>query len=604
MSDPHLITVAARDPHLLDQNGDEKPKNVEPFAPHQSPADAVRDIKSPGVVRVEALAQVLTTWDRIFIFFGVFLLAYAYGLDGTLRGTYQVYATSSFNHHSLTSTINVLRAVIGAAAQPTAAKIADVFGRVELIMVSVVFYILGTVIETVSKDVATFAAGTAIYQIGYTMVILLVEIIIADITSTRSRLFFTYLPALPFIINTWISGNITAAVLANTSWQWGYGMWCIIYPACTLPLIISLLIVSRRARRLGLMDNYKSSFQILGARDFFKKLFHLLDVIGIILLIALFALILIPLTLAGGENGRWDRAYIIAPLVIGVVCIPVFVFWELKAPHPLVPFKLMKDRSVWAPICIAICYNFAWTIQADFLYTVLVVAFDFSITYATRISSLYSFCSVLAGSLLGLIVFKVRRLKVFIVVGTTLYMVAFGLLIRFRGSTPTETGKSGVIAAQVLLGIAGGMFPYPVQASLQVQLKHENLAVMTAIYLSMYNIGSALGNAVSGAVWTQVLPGALRSRLRDPALAAAFYGKPLEIVTQYPFGTVERTAVVDAYRSTQRLLVIIGLCLCVPLIAFAFALRNPKLNEKQTLANEGELETIERIEAREEVRAA
>jgi SIT family siderophore-iron:H+ symporter-like MFS transporter len=46
--------------------------------------------KSPGVERVEAIAKHITLVNRIFIFLGVFLIAYAYGLDGTLRYAYQV----------------------------------------------------------------------------------------------------------------------------------------------------------------------------------------------------------------------------------------------------------------------------------------------------------------------------------------------------------------------------------------------------------------------------------------------------------------------------------------------------------------------------------
>ena len=550
-------------------------------------ADTARQPESFGVRRVEALAVVLTTWNRAFIFFGVFLVAYAYGLDGTLRYAYQPTATGSFEEHSLTSTINVLRAVIAAAAQPTSAKIADVFGRVELIIASVVFYVLGTMVQAVAQNIATFAAGTIIYQIGYTMIMLLVEIIIADITSTRARLFFSYIPALPFIINTWVSGDIASAVLTSTTWRWGIGMWCIIYSVCTLPLIISLLVVSRSARKQGLLDAYRSPFQALDARDaldFSVKLFHRLDVVGIILLIGVFALILVPLTLAGGLSSEWNEPRTIVPLVFGVLCVPVFIFWELRARHPLVPFQLMKDRGVWAPICIAILLNFAWTMQGGFLYTVLVVAFDFSITSATRITSLYSFTSVIVGPLLGLVVFKVRRLKIFILAGTSLFMVAFGLLIHFRGSTSATSGQAGVIAAQVVLGVAGGMFPYPAQASLQVGLQHENLAVMTGVYLAMYNIGSALGSTVSGAIWTQTLPGALSSRLSNPDLVAAIYGDPLTVAIQYPIGSDVRVAIVGAYRSTQRLLTITGICLCIPLIGFAAALRNPKLNDRQTLA--------------------
>jgi SIT family siderophore-iron:H+ symporter-like MFS transporter len=68
--------------------------------------------------------------------------------------------------------------------------------------VSIVFYVVGTIVETCANNVATFSAGAIIYQIGYTCVILLVEVIIADTTSMRSRVFFSYIPATPFIINS------------------------------------------------------------------------------------------------------------------------------------------------------------------------------------------------------------------------------------------------------------------------------------------------------------------------------------------------------------------------------------------------------------------
>ncbi|OHE95148.1 major facilitator superfamily transporter [Colletotrichum orchidophilum] len=559
--------------------------------PPPPPAYESNDIigeKSPGVARIEALSAAITTTDRYFIFFGVFLVAYAYGLDGTLRYAYQPTATSSYATHSLLATVNVLRSVIAAAAQPTSAKIADVFGRVELICVSVIFYVVGTIVEACATEVKAFAAGAVIYQVGYTMIMLLVEVIVADITSTRARLLFSYIPALPFIINTWVSGNISALVLGQSTWQWGIGMWCIIYPFCALPLIVSLSIVGRRARKQGLLDAYASPFRMLGPKKFLVELFWQLDIIGIILVIAVFALILVPLTIAGGFSTTWREAHVIAPLVIGILCIPVFVVWEMKAKHPLVPFFLMRDRGILAPLGIALGLNWAWYMQGDYLYTVCIVAFDFSIASATRITSLYSFCSVIAGFILGFIVFKVRRLKYFIIAGTMLFMVAFGLLIHYRGS-PTSSGQSGVIGAQVLLGIAGGMFPYPAQASLQTTLKHEHLAIMTGLYLATYNIGSAFGNTVSGAIWTQVLPSVLEKNLApfgNDTLATVTYAQPFVAIAEYPVGTPERAAIIDSYQHVQRLLTITGICLTVPLIAFAFLLRNPKLNDEQTLAVE------------------
>ncbi|KIW29602.1 uncharacterized protein PV07_05408 [Cladophialophora immunda] len=541
--------------------------------------------KSPGVVRIEAINEVLTRKDRVFLFIGVFLIAYAYGLDGTVRYTYQTTATASMGHHSLLATINTLRAVIAAAAQPTAAKIADVFGRLELVFVSVVFYVVGTIIESCATNVDAFAGGSVLYQIGYTCVLLLVEVIIADITSLRARLFFSYIPALPFLVNTWISGNITSAVLGATTWKWGIGMWCIIYPVCALPLMISLYFVGRRARKAGVLEKYKTPYQMMGARRLTLELFWALDIPGIILLIAVFALILVPLTIAGGSTSSWGTAHVIAPLVIGILCIPVFVFWELRAPRPLVPFDLLKDRGVWGALGIACTLNFAWYMQGDYLYTVLIIAFDFSIMGATRITSLYSFTSVVTGFLLGMVVYKVRRLKWFIVAGTCLFMVAFGLLIHYRGS-PNSAGQSGVIGAQVLLGIAGGMFPYPAQASIQAATKHEHVAVITGLYLATYNIGSAFGGAISGTIWTNVLPSTLEDNLAplgNSTLAAATYADPFTVAYEYPVGTPVREAIIAAYQHAQRLLCITGICLCTLLIAFAFCLRNPKLGDEQSL---------------------
>lgn len=85
-----------------------------------------------------------------------------------LANPIQTTATASFGHHSLLASINVVRSVIAAVGQPTASKIADVFGRVELVLVSIFFYVIGTIIEASSNNVATFCAGAVLYQVSLT----------------------------------------------------------------------------------------------------------------------------------------------------------------------------------------------------------------------------------------------------------------------------------------------------------------------------------------------------------------------------------------------------------------------------------------------------
>ncbi|CAG1965776.1 unnamed protein product [Fusarium graminearum] len=539
---------------------------------------------SAGVARMEIVSRNITTAHRVWLFIGIFLVGYAYGLESQTRLAYQSYATSSFDLHSYLSTINVLRNVIAVAVQPSAAKIADVFGRFEVIAISTVLYTLGIAIESTAQTVEVFCTGSIIYQTGYTCIVLLLEVLIADFSSMRARVFFSYLPAIPFLINTWISGNITSAVLGSTSWRWGLGMWAIIYPIASLPLLSCLYFLERRTWESDGKESEAVALLSLKTKKGRADLFHQLDVIGLVLLVTAFSLILAPLTVAGGTASHWRSWYIILPLVLGICLMVCFITWEQRgAKHPLVPFHLLRDRGVWSALAVRSLLNLAWCTQGNYLYTILIVAFDFSIENATRILSFFSFFGVITGVLAGLVIFKIRRLKFIIVGGTLLFMAAFGVLIMYPGGASISS-KDGIIAAQILLGVAGGFFAYPTQASIQASASREHVAILTGLYLSFYNIGSAFGTCLSGAIWTQTLYKSLKHNLAfqpDKGLAKAIYNNPFSIIPDYPVGTEIRDAIISSYSSVQRLLCIAGICVCIPMITFALALRNPRLSEQQ-----------------------
>jgi MFS transporter, SIT family, siderophore-iron:H+ symporter len=116
------------------------------------------------------------------------------------------------------------------------------------------------------------------------------------------------------------------------------------------------------------------------------------------------------------------------------------------------------------------------------------------------------------------------------------------------------------------------------------------VAVITGLYLSSYSLGAAFGNSISGAIWNQILPGQLVTRLgpvtnNNATFAAGVYGDPFTYAINYPVGTPERDAIMGAYQHTQRILCITGICLCVPVIVFGLLLRNPRLPDTQSLPN-------------------
>lgn len=109
---------------------------------------------------------------------------------------------------------------------------------------------------------------------------------------------------------------------------------------CTIPLFATLLVGHRKAKTAS-VETYQHPIRLLGAGKFAKELFWYLDVVGILLLIAFLALILVPFTIARSAAEQWKTAKILAPLIIGLFCLPLFVIWERSyARYPMVPFKV------------------------------------------------------------------------------------------------------------------------------------------------------------------------------------------------------------------------------------------------------------------------
>ncbi|KAK6463556.1 ferrichrome-type siderophore transporter [Scheffersomyces coipomensis] len=539
--------------------------------------------KSIGVEKAELLAA---TWDnniyyKLVLLFSSFIVGYGYGLDGQTRYVYTGYATESYAEHSLLSTVNVITGVAAAASQPVYARLSDVFGRMELFIVSVVFYVVGTIIESQATDVQKYAGGAILYQIGYSGVILVLLLILSDFSSLRWRLFFTFVPTFPFIINTWISGNVTAAIGMN--WSWGVGMWAFIFPLCCLPLLgcmIHMRYLAGKTPEWKVFKQRKTKYQEFGPLGFFNYLFWKLDIIGLLLLTVSLSCLLVPLTLAGGVKDTWEKAHIIVPIVFGVVLLPVFVVWETYgARYPLAPWRLLADRGIWSALIISFLLDFISSIESSYLYTVLMVAVNESQLSATRITSISSFVSVIGGVFFGLAIVKFRRLKGFIVLGCSLWLVAFGIMYYYRGNLDAH---AGIIGGLVVLGVGTTFFSYPINVSVQSCVTHEHMATVSSLVYTTYRIGYAVGSSIAGAIWTQSLYTRLLKQLGDVELATSVYTQPYIFITEYAWGTPVRAAVVQVYREMQRILMIACMCFTIPMIIAALFLRDHKLGKSQS----------------------
>lgn len=163
---------------------------------------------------------------------------------------------SSLGNHSFIATIGVVNAIMIAVGKPFMAKLADVIGRGETMAVVALLYAIGYAIVASANTAQQVAGGLVVYSMGYTGLQLVMNVIVADVTTLRWRAFVTSMMSFPFIINAFVASEISNSIQVKYTaghtnvWRWGYGMFCIIMPVTLLPVIVALLWSQWKGRRM------------------------------------------------------------------------------------------------------------------------------------------------------------------------------------------------------------------------------------------------------------------------------------------------------------------------------------------------------------------
>ncbi|RVD85583.1 uncharacterized protein DFL_003901 [Arthrobotrys flagrans] len=537
--------------------------------------------KQTGVQKVEAIAL---TWSKTSLwvaYAGILLMATSTSLEAQTTYLYSSYALSGFGFHSLLSTISIVTGVMYAVVKPPMAKIADVFGRFEAFVFAILLFVIGYIMLAASNSVQTYAGAQVFYAAGSTGLLILQQVFVADTTDLLNRALFSSLPDLPFLWTVWAGPEVGAAVLKGTTWRWGYGMWAIILPVCSLPLLGALFANMLKAKKKGLLP--PSKIKEHGIGGFLVKTFWDLDVIGMLLFTAALCLILIPLTLGAGATGKWKNPSLIAMMVVGGVCLIAFPFFEMSkklAPSPLLSLRLLKNRTVLAGTLIAVFYFMAFYQSVfPYFYSYLVVANEQSVVSAGRIVLTFSFTSTVSSIIISFIIKWTGHYKYFVCAGGLIYMLGFGLMLRYRVE---GSSRAQIVINQVLVGLGGGFLNVPAQLGVQSVVPHQDVAAATALFLTAISVGQAIGSAICGAIWTNTLPQKLNQYLPEEVkVNASLIYSDFTHASSYLSGSKARIAINRSYQETMRLMLIGALVSAVPIVFLTFFMENVDLKAGQ-----------------------
>jgi len=211
-----------------------------------------------------------------------------------------------------------------------------------------------------------------------------------------------------------------------------------------------------------------------------------------------------------------------------------------------------------------------------YFYSYLLVVQDESVTTAGHVTQTFSFTSTVTSIAISFFIKYTAHYKYFVTLGSLIYTMGLGLMIRYR-SQGVSVGQ--IIGTQIAVGIGGGMLNVPTQLGVQASTDHQHVAVVTAVYLTSVEVGGAVGSAISGAIWGNSIPRKLNEYLPEGSKdqATTIYNS-IDVARSYAMGSAERIAINRAYQETMTSLLTVAVCVSIPCILASLVMKNYRLD--------------------------
>ena len=376
----------------------------------------------------------------------------------------------------LTASIEELQWVINAYALGFAAfmlmavALGDRFGRRTVFLVGIAVFALASVASALSTSPELLIASRAIQGVGAAALMPLSLTLLAGSVSERMR---------PAAIGIWggISGLgvalgplIGGAVVQG--WNWQAIFW----------LNVPLGIIAVPLVLFALPNSFGERVRA--------------DVVGLLLAgIGVFGLVY---GIVRGNDAGWDSLEVMAALAGGAILLLIFVFWETRAPAPLLPLRLFRDRSFTVANLVGLTFSFGIFGAVFILIQFLQIVQGHTPLEAGVMTMPWTLAPMIVAPLTGMLSPRTgTRLPV--VVGLVFLAIAMAWLAMTMSPI---VAYSEIVGAFVLAGIGMGLVFAPISTAVLANMAPADHAKASGANSTLREIGVALGVAVLTAVFT------------------------------------------------------------------------------------------------------
>ncbi|MFI7664676.1 MDR family MFS transporter [Nocardia sp. NPDC049526] len=406
-------------------------------------------------------------------------------LTGLLTGMFVAILSSTIVANALPTIISDLHAgqtayswVITATllamtvTTPIWGKLSDLVDKKLLVQISLVIFVVGSIIAGLAANVGQLIAARTIQGVGAGGMTALTQTIMAVMISPRERgRYGGYMSGL-FAVGT-VVGPLVGGAIVDTSWL-GW-RWCFFIG---IPIAAVALVVLQKTMRLPMVKRQTS-----------------VDWLGALLVAAATSLLLIWISFAGDKYAwlSWQTGVMIGGTV---VLVALLLLTESKTSEPIIPLYLFGNRTIVLAVVGSLVAGVAMYAGTTFLSQYFQLARDASPTAAGLLTLPMIFGLAIVSIVSGRLISWTGRWKIVLVVGSVLMVVGVASLGTARADTPY-----GLLAVYMFcVGAGVGMTMQNLVLAVQNQVRIHEIGAASATVAFMRSLGGAIGVAALGAV--------------------------------------------------------------------------------------------------------
>ncbi|RBQ75424.1 hypothetical protein VDGD_01083 [Verticillium dahliae] len=379
--------------------------------------------------------------------------------------------------------------------QPSFASMSAIVGRKYVVYVSCLLFTVGSIICAVAQNFTVLLIGRSIQGIGGGGIIALSEVIVTDLVPLAVRGQWLSILSAMWAIGT-VAGPLMGAGFAqHATWRWIF--WI------NLPLMA-----------VGLLMIYFFLNQTELPGDLRTKLARF-DWFGSFLFTAGSTILLFGIS-TGGVMYDWGSFRTLLPLILGILTLPVFAYWELHwAKEPVIDRGIFRN---WTMIANYIMTVFHGMILWSLIYF-LILYYQGVKFYSPIISALACLPESLtvapAGIVVGVIAAITGHYRWSLWTGWALTTLGAGLLYLLNPDTPVRHW----IPLNLPIGVGTGMLFPAMALSIQAACAPHLNAQAAAFFAFLRTFGQSVGVAVAGVIFQNALADELAATTEFAAVA-------------------------------------------------------------------------------------